>query len=127
MASRKVVQQVQQGRVKPILSASSVEAKRRVMSLYRAWYRQIPYILHNESYPLTEKMCRDKLREVFYRNSNVTDTRVIDMMVIKGQMELTETVLKFKQQCHLLKYFNDTIQPRPKDFISRFLGGKDSE
>lgn len=130
MSSRKVAlnaTRVGQGTVKPVLSASKEEAHRRVMSLYRAWYRQVPYILHAEPLPVTEKQMKDKLRECFYRNSNVRDTRVIDMMVIKGQMELTETVLKFKQTCHILKYFNETVQPRPKDFISRFLDGKSSE
>lgn len=127
MASRRFVQQVQQGSVKPVLSASKQEAHQRVLGLYRAWYRQIPYILHQDAYPVTDKQCRDKLRELFYRNANVQDVRAIDMLVVKGQMELDEIVLKFKQQCHFMNYFKETIHPRPKDFISRFLEGKDSE
>jgi NADH dehydrogenase (ubiquinone) 1 alpha subcomplex subunit 6 len=127
MASRRILQSFQQGNVKPVLSSSKTEARRRVMALYRAWYRQIPYILHVEPFDVTEKQCKDKLREIFYQNGHIQDTRVIDMMVIKGQMELTETVRKFKQEGHFLKYFNETTTPRPKDFISRFLQGKDSE
>jgi hypothetical protein len=38
-AVRKVVQQV-----KPILSVDSSEARKRVFNLYKAWYRQIPYV-----------------------------------------------------------------------------------
>ena len=30
--------------VKPLLSVSQGEARRRVLNLYRAWYRQIPFI-----------------------------------------------------------------------------------
>ena len=30
--------------VKPLLSLDHAEAKRRVLNLYRAWYRQVPYI-----------------------------------------------------------------------------------
>lgn len=30
--------------VKPILSQDSEEARRRVISLYKAWYRQIPFV-----------------------------------------------------------------------------------
>jgi hypothetical protein len=38
-AVRKVVQQV-----RPILSVDSSEARKRVFNLYKAWYRQIPYV-----------------------------------------------------------------------------------
>lgn len=30
--------------VKPLLSVDKGEARRRVVTLYKAWYRQIPYI-----------------------------------------------------------------------------------
>lgn len=30
--------------VKPILSVDHEEARKRVLNLYKAWYRQIPYI-----------------------------------------------------------------------------------
>ena len=30
--------------VKPLLSVDREEARRRVFNLYKAWYRQIPYI-----------------------------------------------------------------------------------
>lgn len=43
MAARQAVQQAVK-QVRPVLSTDSAEAKRRVLSLYRAWYRQIPYI-----------------------------------------------------------------------------------
>lgn len=127
MASRRIVPHVQ-GQVKPILSLDKAEAHRRVINLYRAWYRQIPYILHeNDLLPVTEKQCKDKLREMFYANRNVKDIRVMDMLVIKGQMELNETVMKWKQECHMMNWFRETHNPKPKDFISKFLAGKDSE
>ena len=128
MTSRRIVQATAQGQVKPILSLNREEAHRRVLNLYRAWYRQVPYILHaNPQLPLTEKMMFDKVREKFYQNSDVTDVRVIDMLVIKGQMELNETVLRFKTEDHILNWFKETHSPaRPKDFISKFLAGKDN-
>lgn len=33
--------------------------------------------------PKTEQACRQKLKEMFLKNKNVTDIRVIDMLVIK--------------------------------------------
>ena len=33
--------------VKPILSTNKLEAKRRVLNLYKAWYRHIPFMGKN--------------------------------------------------------------------------------
>lgn len=30
--------------VKPILSVDQAEARRRVFNIYKAWYRQLPYV-----------------------------------------------------------------------------------
>ncbi|MCP6116954.1 NADH dehydrogenase [ubiquinone] 1 alpha subcomplex subunit 6, partial [Klebsiella pneumoniae] len=73
--------------VKPVLSSSHAEARNRVLSLYKAWYRQIPYIVKDYDIPKSEAQCREKLKELFIKNKHVTDIRVIDMLVIKGQME----------------------------------------
>lgn len=37
--AKRIIQQV-----RPILSLNNEEARRRVFSLYKAWYRSIPYI-----------------------------------------------------------------------------------
>lgn len=42
MASQSVRATVKQ--VKPILSVDRAEARKRVLNLYKAWYRQLPYI-----------------------------------------------------------------------------------
>jgi len=45
MASKVAHQTLKQGvkSVKPLLSTDKAQAKRRVLNLYKAWYRQIPY------------------------------------------------------------------------------------
>lgn len=126
MSGRRIIQGAQ-GAVKPILSLNHTEAKRRVLNLYRAWFRQIPYVLHKMNLPITEKVAKAKLRDMFYRNASVKDIRVIDMLVIKGQMELKETALNYKQECHVMAYFKETELPKPRDFVSRFLANKDTE
>ncbi|KAG8177416.1 hypothetical protein JTE90_020444 [Oedothorax gibbosus] len=54
---------------------------------------------------------------------DVTDIRVIDMLVTKGRMELEESVKGWKQKSHVMMYFGQTVQKKPKDFLSRFFSG----
>lgn len=69
--------------------------------------------------------CRAKLREKFEVNKQVGDLRVIDMLVIKGRMELQETVQKWKQPCHIMQFFNEARKPKSTAFVTKFLSGKD--
>nr|XP_053648799.1 NADH dehydrogenase [ubiquinone] 1 alpha subcomplex subunit 6-like [Cherax quadricarinatus] len=121
MASRVVKSGARQ--VKPLLSVDQSEARKRVLNLYKAWYRQVPYIVMDYDIPKTTEQCRQKLREEFEKNRHVQDIRVIDMLVIKGQMELKETVEVWKQKHGLMSYWRDSVEPRPKDFLSKFLDG----
>lgn len=109
--------------VKPILSLDSAEARGRVISLYKAWYRQIPQIGIDYELPKNQDACRKKLKEMFLKNKHVKDIRVIDLLVIKGQMELKETVQIWKQKNHLMNYWANTVEPKPKDFMGKFLDG----
>lgn len=126
MASKRVVSQLPR-QVKPILSLDRSEARRRALNLYRSWWRQIPYIVHDNTLPVSEERMKEKLRELFMKNKDITDIRVIDMLVIKGQMDLNDTVNKFQQPHHMMAWFKQTEVPKPKDFISKFLSGHDAE
>jgi NADH dehydrogenase (ubiquinone) 1 alpha subcomplex subunit 6 len=91
--------------------------------LYKAWYRQLPYIVKQYDIPKSVETLKQKLRQEFRKNDHVKDIRVIDMLVVKGQMELVETVNFWKQKGTLMNYFKDTVEPKPKDFLSKFLSG----
>ncbi|KAK9503471.1 hypothetical protein O3M35_010017 [Rhynocoris fuscipes] len=122
MSSAKVVSSAVR-HVKPILSVDRNEARRRVLNLYKAWYRQIPYILLDYDIPKNAKQCREKLREEFDKHKHVNDIRVIDMLVVKGHIDLKEAVEVWKHRSHLMTYWQDTVEPKPKDFLSKFIAG----
>ncbi|XP_011308894.1 NADH dehydrogenase [ubiquinone] 1 alpha subcomplex subunit 6 [Fopius arisanus] len=116
----KVVRQV-----RPLLSVNNKEAHRRVINLYRAWYRQIPYINLEYDIPKTEKDLRQKLRDEFCKHKDVKDIRIVDMLVIKGQMDLQEVAQKWKNAGTFMYAFKDTVEKKPTDFMSKFLAGQD--
>lgn len=112
--------------VKPLLSIDNAEARTRVMQLYKAWYRQIPQMVAEFDIPVSVERTRDILREKFRTNAHIKDTRVIDMLVIKGQQDLQEVVEMWAQAPHIMsKHFKEAIKERPKDFMSKFLSGQD--
>ncbi|XP_078286521.1 NADH dehydrogenase [ubiquinone] 1 alpha subcomplex subunit 6 [Rhinoraja longicauda] len=111
--------------VKPFLSRDLREAKRRVRELYRAWYREVPNTIQKFHLDMPAKQGREKVREMFMKNAHVTDPRVIDLLVIKGKLDLEETIKVWKQRTHIMRYFHETESPRPADFLSRFYGGHD--
>ncbi|XP_012260726.2 NADH dehydrogenase [ubiquinone] 1 alpha subcomplex subunit 6 [Athalia rosae] len=111
--------------VRPILSISQQEARSRVLSLYKAWYRQAPFIVQHYDIPKNEAQIRAKIREEFLKNANVKDIRVIDLLVIKAQMELKEVCEVWHQKGTLMNHFKDTQEKKPTDFLSKFLSGQD--
>ena len=69
--------------VKPLLSLDKVEARHRVLSLYRAWYRHVPSMVNDYVLPVSVATAHKTLRNKFEEHKHVKDIRVIDMLVIK--------------------------------------------
>jgi len=66
---------------------------------------------------------RAKVKEEFVKQKDVTDIRVVDMLVIKGQMELKETTNIWKQKGHIMRYWQESVEVKPQDFLSKFMSG----
>uniref|UniRef100_A0A8C4QXZ9 NADH dehydrogenase [ubiquinone] 1 alpha subcomplex subunit 6 n=1 Tax=Eptatretus burgeri TaxID=7764 RepID=A0A8C4QXZ9_EPTBU len=85
--------------MKPILSSDTFEAKRRARELYRTWYREIPQIVHMFQLDVSVTESREKLRQVFKKNSHLQDPRLIDMLVVKVRQSIEK-----KRETHLSSY-----------------------
>ncbi|XP_041978938.1 NADH dehydrogenase [ubiquinone] 1 alpha subcomplex subunit 6-like [Aricia agestis] len=111
--------------VRPLMSLDHCDARRRVMGLYRAYFRYIPHLLQQFDIPKNECECKCKLREYFYKHADVTDIRVIDMLIIKGYINLKEMTNNWQQKGHVMAHWNPTHVPKPQDFMGKFLEGLD--
>ena len=69
--------------MKPLLSLDQQEARGRVFALYRAWWRQIPFMHRQYELPFQADVSRQTLKAKFLANADVKDIRVIDMLVIQ--------------------------------------------
>lgn len=109
--------------VKPLLSLDKEESRTRALGLYRAWCRRIPWIVRRFDIPKTAKQARLKLREEFAKNKEVSDTRSIDMLIIRGHMLLRETTEVWLQKTHLMRFYKEGPEPKPKTFMAKYLAG----
>ncbi|CAH8543411.1 unnamed protein product [Schistosoma intercalatum] len=99
---------------RPILSRNHAEARRRVISLYRAC-----------SVDLTVPVLYARLREEFRKNKDIKDLRIIDLLIHRWQNELIEVARLWKSDTHVMDFFReDHLPEKPKDFLDKFLSGK---
>lgn len=108
--------------VRVIDYSDKAELRRRSLGLYRAWYRQLPVTVFDYQLKMDGATARSKLREIFVRNSKIEDPKLINNLIMRGEMELNETVNRQKEECHLMKYFR-TQETKPKSFLTKFLEG----
>uniref|UniRef100_A9P0K9 NADH dehydrogenase [ubiquinone] 1 alpha subcomplex subunit 6 n=1 Tax=Picea sitchensis TaxID=3332 RepID=A9P0K9_PICSI len=85
-------------------SQSLEEARKRVFHFFREACRSIPQIM--ETYNLHEVITTSQLRSVvaaqFRKQAHVTNPKVIDMLIIKGDEELRNCLDHSKQRHHIL-------------------------
>ena len=59
------------------------------------------------------------------RNKDVTDLRVIDLLVVRGQMDFVETAEIWRQQHNaaIMDRKKDTYKKKPQGFLESFYEG----
>lgn len=107
-------------------SATSPELRRRVLQLYRRYIRSSREFANLYELDMPVSSIKTKIRQEFERQRFVDDLAIRNVLYMKGQMEFQELINFWKQQCHVLRYFDDqnaynTIDKN--DFVKNFLRG----
>lgn len=106
-------------------SLTAADMRKRVLHLYRKFIRNSQEFSNLYELDMPVSNIKTKIRQEFERNRYVKNIDITNVLYMKGQMEFQELVNFWKQQCHVLNYFDEqTSKDVPKsDFVSGFLKG----
>jgi len=115
--------------VKTTSSGSFDVARKRAITLYRAWQKGAPEVVALYLLEIPVSAIRSKVRQEFERHRYVTDLNTIDVLLFKGQAELQETLNYWKQKNHIMDHFRDyevkeQARIKTSPFIDKFLEGR---
>ena len=88
--------------------AMALQPSSPVVQLYRSMSREVPKVLSIYDIDIPVNEARQLIRGHFTKNGHVKDSRVVDMLVAKGYMELEETLMQWKQKAQLMRVFEKT-------------------
>jgi len=110
-------------------SSNPTEARQRVLSLYRDWYRSAPEICTLYALNVSPAYIRHAIRQRFEQNRSVTDPKIIDVLIAKERMEYQETMNCWKMNDQLLGVFiqQDGGKPVQGTFLQKFYQGRDEQ
>lgn len=106
--------------------ATLADMHRRVIHLYRKYVRNAKEIQDLYELDMPVASVKTKIRQEFERQRYIEDLGVKNVLYAKGQMEFQELLNFWKQQCHVMKYFDQPTQPvvnNQSEFITAFLKG----
>eukprot|EP00466_Bigelowiella_natans_P009297 jgi/Bigna1/137303/aug1.38_g12011 len=84
--------------------------QRSVRRLYKNIMKSVPRVLDQYEFTyMEENAVRTNLKKHFTKHFNESNPVVIDMLRIKGEMELDETLRMFKTPCHIEKILTTDI------------------
>lgn len=109
------------------ISSNRAESRLRAIDLYRAWVRAAPEICSIYALNVTPTYLRHSIRQKFEQNRHVTDQRAIEVLLLKGQQELQETLNCWKQPDHIYGIMLQSNQRPHRTFLQKFYEGRDED
>lgn len=107
-------------------SLTHADMQKRVIHLYRRYIRNAKEISDLYELDMPVSNVKTKIRQEFERQRFVDNLDVTNILYAKGQMEFQEIINFWKQQCHVLRYFEDQHSYNvtdKNDFVKNFLRG----
>lgn len=95
------------GRDSTALSSSLEEARVSAVRIYREILRDIPSMRENFSIVEDRDYLTRVVRALFERHGEITDPKVIDMLVFKARQEAGEIRNQWKSRTHVIKYVTE--------------------
>lgn len=86
------------------LSKSLEEASKKSIRVYRMALRDIPAMRRNFTIMEDKSFVTAVIRENFERHRNITDPKIIDMLIFKATQELREIREQWKSRHHIYSY-----------------------
>lgn len=107
-------------------SLTQADMRKRVLHLYRRYIRSAKEFSDLYELDMPVSNVKTKIRQEFERQRFVNDLDVTNVLYAKGQMEFQELINFWKQQCHVMRYFEDQHDYNvvdKDDFVKNFLRG----
>ncbi|GAV27863.1 hypothetical protein PMKS-001331 [Pichia membranifaciens] len=107
-------------------STTSADLRYRVLNLYRRYLRHSREFVNSYDLDIPAYQVKTKIRQEFERHRFVQDLATKNVLYMKGQMEFQELVNFWKQQCHVMQYFEDFEHystTSGNSFVQKFLKG----
>lgn len=104
-------------------SKSKEEAHFKVLKLYRDVIRKLPWIRQVYHVSLQSQQMRNRVREEIMKHAEVSDTRIIDSLLMSAYEKFEDINVHHAQRGHVNLWFaeGDVITTAPKNQLDPFL------
>uniref|UniRef100_A0A914HDK4 Uncharacterized protein n=1 Tax=Globodera rostochiensis TaxID=31243 RepID=A0A914HDK4_GLORO len=111
----------------PIISQNSNEARKNVLVVYKKLQRSVKrYWWDFALWDIPIPVFREVLKNQFTKNAHITDVRIVDRKVDECKQHMVAMKFYYYNEYHVRNMlFAENIEPKPKDFLSKFLHGKE--
>lgn len=101
------------------LSSSLEEASAKAVVAYRAALRDIPAMRQNFTIIEDKAFVKACIRDLFERHADVSDVKIVDMLVFKAMQELREIREQWKSRHHVYAYIHAYAEKTFKEEAAR--------